>query len=163
MQKAQEEEMLALFNAVPKKQDEQQQEEEMNPDTGPTFTDITQEIEYQRANVVAKTKITEDVFQCASAALTVYIQVAWGAGRDAAVCNICISVYSGSYSCTAVRGNRDTLSHSLAPPECSWYHVLCYELLYPTLCLLACCLVAVSYALHTAAELACVCTAPHTQ
>lgn len=64
-QKAQEEEMLALFNAVPKKkEDNQQKQEELDPDTGPTFTDITQEIEYQRANVVAKTKITDEVFQC---------------------------------------------------------------------------------------------------
>lgn len=59
--------MLALFNAVPKKDEgkDQQQEEDMDPDTGPTFTDITQEIEYQRANVVAKTKITDLVFQYA--------------------------------------------------------------------------------------------------
>jgi hypothetical protein len=64
-QKAQEEEMLALFNAVPKKKDDTQvQQAELDPDTGPTFTDITQEIEYQRANVVAKTKITDAVFQC---------------------------------------------------------------------------------------------------
>ena len=41
-------------------------QEELSPDTGPTFTDITQEIEYQRANVVAKTKITDEVFQCAT-------------------------------------------------------------------------------------------------
>lgn len=66
MQKAQEEEMLALFNAVPKKQTEvEQKEEELDPETGPTFTDITQEIEYQRANVVAKTRITDAVFQYA--------------------------------------------------------------------------------------------------
>lgn len=68
MQKAQEDEMLALFNAVPKKKEEVvQKEDELDPDTGPTFTDITQEIEYQRANVVAKTRITDAVFQCASA------------------------------------------------------------------------------------------------
>lgn len=67
MQKAQEDEMLALFNAVPKKQvEDEKKEEEIDPDAGPTFTDITQEIEYQRANVVAKTKITDTVFQCAS-------------------------------------------------------------------------------------------------
>lgn len=65
MQKAQEDEMLALFNAVPKKKDDNdnQQQDELDPDTGPTFTDVTQEIEYQRANVVAKTKITDEVFQ----------------------------------------------------------------------------------------------------
>jgi hypothetical protein len=58
----------ALFNAVPKKDDgkENQKQEELDPDTGPTFTDITQEIEYQRANVVAKTKITDEVFQYGS-------------------------------------------------------------------------------------------------
>jgi hypothetical protein len=71
MQKAQEEEMLALFSAVPKKKDDnQQQQDELNPDEGPTFTDITQEIEYQRANVVAKTKITDQVFQCVPGSLT---------------------------------------------------------------------------------------------
>jgi hypothetical protein len=71
LQKKQEEEMLALFNAVPKKDDgkENQKQEELDPDTGPTFTDITQEIEYQRANVVAKTKITDEVFQCGSTLL----------------------------------------------------------------------------------------------
>jgi hypothetical protein len=58
--------MLALFNAVPKKKEEVNTvDEELDPDAGPTFTDITQEIEYQRANVVAKTKITDEVFQCA--------------------------------------------------------------------------------------------------
>lgn len=67
MQKAQEDEMLALFNAVPKKKEEVvEKEEELDPDAGPTFTDITQEIEYQRANIVAKTRITDTVFQCAS-------------------------------------------------------------------------------------------------
>ena len=65
-QKAQEAEMMALFNIVPKKTDDAAQvADELDADTGPTFTDITQEIEYQRANVVAKTKITDDVFQCA--------------------------------------------------------------------------------------------------
>jgi hypothetical protein len=64
-QAAQEAEMLALFNAVPKKSDKNQEvKQELDPDTGPTFTDITQEIEYQRANVVAKTKITDEVFRC---------------------------------------------------------------------------------------------------
>lgn len=67
MQKKADEEMLALFNAVPKKDDgkENQKDDDMDPEQGPTFTDITQEIEYQRANVVAKTKITDEVFQCA--------------------------------------------------------------------------------------------------
>lgn len=66
LQKKQEEEMLALFNAVPKKQNENEQQqstEDLDPDAGPTFTDITQEIEYKRANVVARTKIDEAVFQ----------------------------------------------------------------------------------------------------
>lgn len=59
--------MLELFNAVPKKKDDTQAvQEELDPDEGPTFTDITQEIEYQRANVVAKTKITDEVFKCAA-------------------------------------------------------------------------------------------------
>jgi hypothetical protein len=63
-QKAQEEEMMALFNIVPdKKKDDGPQQQELDPDAGPSFTDITQEIEYQRANVVAKTKITDDVFR----------------------------------------------------------------------------------------------------
>lgn len=58
--------MMALFNIVPKKTDDTAQAaQELDADTGPTFTDITQEIEYQRANVVAKTKITDAVFQCA--------------------------------------------------------------------------------------------------
>jgi hypothetical protein len=43
MQKAQEEEMLALFSSVPKKADDgADQQQELDADTGPTFTDITQ-------------------------------------------------------------------------------------------------------------------------
>jgi hypothetical protein len=65
--------MKALFNIVPKKNDESNVVEELDADTGPTFTDITQEIEYQRANVVCKTKITDEVFTCVPYATSILV------------------------------------------------------------------------------------------
>jgi hypothetical protein len=43
-----------------------QKEEEPDPVTGPTFTDITQDIGYQSANIEAQTTITDEVFPCVS-------------------------------------------------------------------------------------------------